>query len=157
MSAIIDNLVEEVVSHCKKRHPEALDAIFDNLPTSEYQQIALKLLEEISASLQNDTDSLAWFCGYMASEVNSRVDNHQPNHPITELALILILSGMQPFIDFTPYPGCRLVITNTVKFSALPPSVKAVVHNAFNLLEQDDLQIEQMNNALLQELVISRE
>ncbi|MDF5729745.1 MAG: hypothetical protein PUP92_17485 [Rhizonema sp. PD38] len=157
MFASIDNLIEEVVSHCLERRPEALDKIFDNLHSSEYQHITLELLEKISISLQNDTESLAWFCGYMASEINCSEDNHQQNYPITELAKILVLSGMEPFIDFTPYPGSRIVIVNTVKFEALPQSVKAVVQKAFDLLERNDLQIEQMNNALLQEFVISKE
>lgn len=72
----------------------------------------------------------------MASEVNSKVDFHQPHHPMTELAKILILSGLQPFIDFTPYPGCRLVIANTKKFEGLPASVKAVVQKAFTTTNQ---------------------
>ncbi|MDF5727885.1 MAG: hypothetical protein PUP92_07550 [Rhizonema sp. PD38] len=79
MFAMIDNLIEEIVSHCSLRRPEALDKIFDNLPSSEYQYITLELLEKISVFLQNDTDSLAWFCGYMASEINCSEDSHQPN------------------------------------------------------------------------------
>ena len=154
MSVQINNLVEQVVRHCKERRPEVLDQIFDSLSTSEYQNITVELLEEISASLQNDTDTLSWFCGYMAFEINCSEDNHQPNHPITELAKILILSGMEPFTDFTPYPGCRLVIANTQKFEGLPASVKAVVQKAFDLMETPDKQMEQMNNALLSELIV---
>ena len=86
MSAQINKLVEQVVRNCKERRPEALDQIFDNLLTSEYQHITLELLEEISASLQNDINTLAWFCGYMASEINHTLDNHQPNHPIASLS-----------------------------------------------------------------------
>ncbi len=87
----------------------------------------------------------------MASEINHTLDNHQPHHPIASLSKVLILSDMQPFVDFTPYPGCRLIIANTMKFEALPGSVKALVQKAFDLMETPD---KQMNNALLQELVV---
>ena len=157
MSVQINKLVEQIVRHCKEHCPEALDAIFDNISASEYQHITLELLEEICASLQDDTETLAWLCGYMAGEINCTQDNHQLNYPITSLSKILIRSGMQAFIDFTPYPGCRLVIANTMKFEALPVSVKALVQKAFDLMETPDKQMEQMNDALLQEMVVAQD
>ncbi|MDF5725365.1 MAG: hypothetical protein PUP91_33930 [Rhizonema sp. PD37] len=36
-------------------------------------------------------------------------------------------SQILSFIDFTPYPGCRLVIANVKKFESLPEDVEVVV------------------------------
>ena len=153
-SAKIDELIKRVVRHCKERHPEALDEIFDNLPALEYQHLSKQFLEDVSAFLHQDVDTKAWLCGYMASEINRSEDNHRPFHPITKLAKILIEAGMEPFTDFTPYPGCRLVIANTTKFESLPPSVKAVVQQVFDMVETQDTQMQQMNDALLAEMVV---
>ena len=57
----------------------------------------------------------------------------------------------------TPYPGCRLVIANVKKFESLPENVKAVVMEVFELIETPDKQMQQMNDAILQELVVSGE
>ncbi|MBR8840437.1 MAG: hypothetical protein DSM106950_42250 [Stigonema ocellatum SAG 48.90 = DSM 106950] len=149
----IDQLIEQVVHHCQTRHPEALDNIFDNLPVSINEQV----LESTLAILSSDINQFSWFCGYMAGEINRTEDNYKPRHPIAELSKILIAAGMQPFIDFTPYPGCRLVIANVKKFESLPEDVLAVVREVFDFVKTPDQQIQEINDALLQELVISGE
>jgi hypothetical protein len=150
----INQIVNSIVYYCKQRAPEALDKIFDNLPVGSEPDINQQLLQGIIISLQGDVDSLAWLCGYMSSEINCTEDNHRSFHPITELSKILIEVGMKPFIDFTPYLGCRLIIANTEKFEALPQQVKAVVEQMFSVMESDGKQAQLMNDALLQELVV---
>ena len=56
--------------------------------------------------------------------------------------------------DFSPYPGCRLIIINTQKFAALPLQVQKLVEEAFDVMESTDEQAIQINNALLEELVV---
>jgi len=73
--------------------------------------------------LTGDIDTLAWFCGYIALEINRSEDNHKLHHPIKLLSKLLIKHGMQPFTDFSPYPGCQLIIINTKKFTTLPEQV----------------------------------
>ncbi|MBE8969042.1 hypothetical protein IQ277_23315 [Nostocales cyanobacterium LEGE 12452] len=36
----IDKLIESAVCYCHKRHPEALDQIFDNLPVNLNQRVS---------------------------------------------------------------------------------------------------------------------
>ncbi|WP_375506110.1 hypothetical protein [uncultured Nostoc sp.] len=42
----IDKLVESAVRYCHKRHPEALDSIFDYLPVNLNQQVITGILAE---------------------------------------------------------------------------------------------------------------
>lgn len=105
-------------------------------------------------ALTGDIDSLAWFCAYIASEINRSEDNQKSHHPITLLSKLVIKHGMQPFTDFSPYPGCRLIIINTEKFAALPEQVQKLVGAAFDVMESTGEQAIQVNNALLEELVV---
>ena len=146
----IDKLIESAVCYCDKRHPEALDSIFDYLSVNFNQRVVTGIL----AALQKDIDTLSWFCGYMASEINRTEDNQKPHHPIAELSKTLITSGMEPFTDFMPYPGCRIVILNSEKFESLPESVQAVVQQAFDIKESTGKEAQRINDALLQELVV---
>jgi hypothetical protein len=146
----IDKLVESAVNSCHKREPEALDKIFDNLPVRLNGQV----LKSTLTALAQDIDSLSWLCGYFASEINSSSDNDKPYHPITLLSKLLIKSGMQPFVDFMPYIGCRISILNHDKFEALPPRVQAAVREAFNVVETSGEEAQRINNALLQELEV---
>ena len=146
----IDKLIESAVRYCHKRHPEALDSIFDYLHVNLNQGVVTGIL----AALQKDIDTLSWFCGYMASEINRSEDNQKPHHPIAELSKTLITSGMEPFTDFMPYPGCRIVILNSEKFESLPESVQAVVQQAFDIKESTGKETQRINDALLQELVV---
>ena len=153
-----DKLIQQVVRHCQKRHPEALDQIFDNLPVgrthAEYQRLNQQMITDTTKALTDDSDSLAWFCAYSASEINRSEDNDKPHHPIKLLSKLLIKHGMQPFADFSPYPGCRLIIINTDKFAALPEQVQKLVKEAFDVMESTGEQAQQINNALLEELVV---
>jgi hypothetical protein len=146
----IDKLVESAVRYCHKRHPESLDQIFDNLPVKLNQQV----LNGTVAALKKDIDSLSWLCGYFASEINSTSDNDKPYHPITLLSKLLIKSGMQPFVDFMPYIGCRISILNNDKFEALPPRVQAAVKEAFDVVETSGEEAQRINEALLRELEV---
>ncbi|MFN6571961.1 hypothetical protein [Dendronalium sp. ChiSLP03b] len=149
----IDKLVEDAVRYCHQRSPEALDSIFDNLPAALNKQVVTGIV----AAFQGDINTLSWFCGYMASEINRSEDNHKPHHPITELSKTLIKSGMEAFTDFMPYPGCRIVILNPEKFESLPEEVQAVVQQAFNVTEQSQEQAQRINDALMQELTVTEE
>lgn len=146
----IDKLVESAVRYCQQRSPGALDQIFDNLPVNLNQQVVTGIL----AAFQGDVDSLSWFCGYMASEINCTQDNQKPYHPIAELSKTLITSGMEPFTDFMPYPGCRIVILNSEKFESLPESVQASVQQAFDIKESTGKEAQRINDGLLQELMV---
>ncbi|MHC5762602.1 hypothetical protein [Nostoc sp.] len=149
----IDKLVEDAVRYCHKRHPEALDSIFDNLPVNLNKQVVTGIV----AAFQKDIDSLSWFCGYMASEINRTEDNQKPHHPITKLSKTLITLGMEPFTDFMPYPGCRIVILNSEKFESLPQEVQAIVQQAFDIRESSPEEAQRVNNALMQELTVTQE
>lgn len=153
-----DKLVQQVVKHCQKRSPEALDQIFDNLPVGrtvqEYQRLNQQILAGTTNALTGDIDTLAWFCAYIASEINRSEDNNKPHHPIKLLSKLLIKHEMRPFVDFSPYPGCRLIIINTEKFAALPLQVQKLVEEAFDVMESTGEQAIQVNNALLEELVV---
>jgi hypothetical protein len=146
----IDKLIESAVRYCHKRHPETLDSIFDYLPVNLNQRVVTGIL----AALQKDIDTLSWFCGYMASEINRTEDNQKPHHPITKLSKTLITLGMEPFTDFMPYPGCRLVILNSEKFESLPESVQTIVQQAFDIRESSGTEAQRINDALLQELMV---
>ncbi|WP_334841559.1 hypothetical protein [Nostoc sp.] len=146
----IDKLVESAVCYCQQRQPEALDQIFDNLPVKLNQQV----LNGTVAALKKDIDSLSWLCGYFASEINSTEDNQKPRHSIAELSKLLMTSGMEPFGDFAPYPGCRIVILNNDKFEALPPRVQAAVKEAFDVVETSGEEAQRINEALLRELEV---
>jgi hypothetical protein len=156
-----DKLVQQVVRHCQKRHLEALDQIFDNLPVGrtaqEYQRLNQQVLTGTIDALTGDIDTLAWFCAYSASEINRSEDNHKPHHPIKLLSKLLIKQKMQPFSDFMPYHGCRIVILNADKFEALPVEVRNTVQQAFDVMENSSEQLQQINNALLEELVVMAE
>lgn len=153
-----DKLVQQVVRYCQERSPEALDQIFDNLPVGrtaqQYQRLNQQILTGTINALTGDIDTLAWFCGYTASEINRTSDNHKSHLPITLLSKLLIKQRMQPFSDFMPYPGCRIVILNADKFESLPTEVRNTVQQAFDVMENSSHQLQHVNNALLEELVV---
>lgn len=146
-----NEIVELSVGCCHQRNPELLDEIFDDLPVDINKQI----LSGTVAALQGDTDSLAWFCGYFAGAVNRSEDNEKP-HLIILLSKMLIKNGMEAFADFSPYPGCRLVIINTDKFAALPQKVKLLMQEAFDVNESSGEEVLRINNAILEELVVEK-
>ncbi|MDB9372316.1 hypothetical protein [Nodularia sphaerocarpa] len=146
----IDKLVEFAVRSCYQRHPEGLDKIFDNVPAKLKEQVLYGTL----AALGTDIDSVSWLCGYFASEINSSSDNDKPYHPMTLLSKVLIKSGMQPFVDFMPYIGCRISILNKDKFEALPASIQALVKDIFTVTETSGEEAQRINEALLQELEV---
>lgn len=139
----IDKLVDLLVCYCRHRCPESLDEIFDNLPANVNEIV----LEGALKVLQLDSNTLSWFCSYMASEINHSEDNYKPLHPIMELSRILIEAGMQPFTDFMPYVGCRLIIDNMDKFEALPKSILAALQQYYRVVENSGEQFQQINNA----------
>jgi hypothetical protein len=156
----IEKSASRVVCYCRQRRPEALDKIFDSLPvnrtTQEYKRVSQQVLAAALAQLQGDIDTLGWFCGYFAGEINRTEDNHRPRHSIAELSKLLITSGMELFTDFAPYPGCRIVILNPDKFESLPEEIQAIVQQAFDVTEQSGEEAQQINDALLQELTVTQ-
>ncbi|MFN6486631.1 MULTISPECIES: hypothetical protein [unclassified Nostoc] len=77
-----------------------------------------------------------------------------PHLPTPNGSKTLITSGMEPFTDFMPYPGCRIVILNNEKFEALPPKVQAAVKEAFDVVETSGEEAQRRNEALLRELEV---
>jgi hypothetical protein len=150
-------LLSEVVNHCRYQSPESLDKIFDNLPNgltnAQFTILNKQLIEGIVEALIRDADTLAWFCSYTASEINCTEDNDK-HHPIKLLSKVLIRNGMVPFTDFSPYPGCRIVILNADKFEALPERVKKLLQDSFDLTETTGEDAQRINNALLSELMV---
>ena len=63
---------------------------------------------------------------------------------------------MQAFVDFSPYPGTRLVIINTEKFTALPEKAKALMQQAFDVNEASSKEVLRINNAMLEELTVKK-
>ena len=145
----INEIVEIAVGCCYQRNPELLDEIFDDLPVEINKQI----LSGTVAALNDDIDSLAWFCGYFAGAVNRSEDNEKP-HLIILLSKMLIKNGMEAFADFAPYPGRRLVILNTQKFEALPSKVQLLMQEAFDVNQASSEEVLRINNAILEELVV---
>ncbi|NJO61705.1 MAG: hypothetical protein HC836_26700 [Richelia sp. RM2_1_2] len=144
-------LVERVVRYSQKRQPEALDQIFDNPNPHLNNEVVAGALAIL------DADTKSWLCGYFASEINCTSDNDKPHHPIVLLSKLLIKSGMEPFSDFMPYPGCRIMIINYEKFEALPPKVQALVQQSFDVTESNREETRQVNDALLKELMVAQE
>ena len=155
-----DLLVEQVVRHCQHRSPEKLDKIFDALPVgrtqAEHQDIAQRLLELSISALSDDIESTCWFCGYFAGEIN-RVEDNQKHGPIEKLSQVLIKSGMQPFTDFVPYPGCRILITNIDKFKMLPIDIQQAVQQFYQMSETSGEEAQFINDAIISELVVTVE
>jgi hypothetical protein len=89
----------------------------------------------------------------IAGAINRTEDNNKP-HSIVLLSKLLIKFGMQPFADFAPYPGCRIMIVNTDKFAALPEKVRLLVREAFDMAERTAEEAQRINNALIEELVV---
>jgi hypothetical protein len=145
-----DKLIEQVVLHAKKRDPESLDRIFDNLPVKLNEQVLFGAIGAIAKNI----DTLAWLCGYFAGEINSMEDNDKLYHPIILLSKLLIKYGMQPFKDFTPTTGCRITIIDVDKFEALPAIVREVVEAGFDSRETSDKDFKRINDALLAEMVV---
>jgi hypothetical protein len=150
-----NNQIDRIVRYCHKRSPEALDRIFDTLPQTD-EHLSQQIIAATVAQLRNDLDTLSWFCGYMASEINRNEDNSRVHLPLTSLSAKLIMLGFQPFIDFVPYPGRRIIILDADRFAALPAPIQAEIKAAFDLLEQSGEQVQQVNEALRQEFVSSR-
>ncbi|BAZ18914.1 hypothetical protein NIES4071_107990 (plasmid) [Calothrix sp. NIES-4071] len=146
----LDKFIEQAVNNCRHRNPEALDKIFDNLPV----ELNNKVLQGLVKTLNQDIDSLSWLCGYFASEINSTSDNDKPRQPIILLSKLLMKHGMQPFIDFTPYTGCRIHIIDTDKFEALPAKVQEAINGAFDILEHSDEEARAINDAMLAEMLV---
>lgn len=146
----LDKLIQQAVDYTRRREPEALDKIFDNLPVKLNNQV----LQGTLKSLNTDSDSLSWLCGYFASEINSSSDNDKPRQPIILLSKLLIKHKMKPFIDFMPYTGCRITIIDTDKFEALPAKVQEAINGAFEVLERSTEEAQQINDALLAEMLI---
>lgn len=111
--------------------PEGLNTIFDSLPS-----LATKtLLDAAVTAFNDDVDSLAWLCGYMADEINHSSDNNKENLPITKLSKVFIELGMAPFVDFMPNYFGQFAITNVDKFKALPPDIRAMLSKQLGLME----------------------
>ena len=70
------------------------------------------------------------------------------------LSKLLIKNGMQAFADFSPHPGCRLVIINTEKLAALPEKVKSLMQEAFDVNETSGEEILRINDVLMEELMV---
>ncbi len=147
----INEIVEIAVGCCYQRNPELLDEIFDDLPVEINKQI----LSGTVTALHGDIDSTTWFCGYFAGAVNRSEDNEKP-HLIMLLSKMLIKNGMEAFVDFSPYPGCRLMVINTDKFAALPSKVQALMQEAFDVNEASSEEVLRINNAILEELIVEK-
>ncbi|MEI3650488.1 MAG: hypothetical protein V6D39_10935 [Dolichospermum lemmermannii FEM_B0920] len=60
----LDILAELAICYCEQRSPEKLDTIFDYQLTEINHKICAKLVTVL------DIDTISWFCGYLASEIN---------------------------------------------------------------------------------------
>ncbi|HEY9661589.1 MAG TPA: hypothetical protein V6C65_24290 [Allocoleopsis sp.] len=146
-------LINRCVNCCRQRNPEALDRIFDTLnpgyPLAQAEHRSSQVIHGIVTQLHADLDTLSWFCGYMASEINRSGD--RADLPITQLSKILIEVGLVPFVDFVPYMGQRIAILQPEKFAALPDSLHQRLQAAFDFTERSAEELEQINEAIRQE------
>ncbi len=153
-----DKLVERMVHHCQKRNPEALDRLLDSVHVGraprESEHLSYVLTHGTLAQIESDIETLSWFCGYMCDEINTREDGNQPL-PVTQLAKKLIEAGMEPFEDFVPYPGRRLVIINDEKAETLPEELRTELREMFDLRKASGEELYQMNEAIAQELMVT--
>jgi hypothetical protein len=148
-----DHLVDRIQRYCQKRSPEALDRVFHALPQND-AQYSHRVLVATAAQLAPDLDSIGWFCSYLASEVNHAEDSDR-YLAIGQLCSTLILLGFEPFADFMPYPGQRIVILETEKFEALPQSIQAKLNHLFEIQQKAGEEFEKINEAIRQELIVS--
>jgi hypothetical protein len=155
-----DKLIERMVHHCRKRNPEALDRLLDSVHVGhtrqESERLSYVLTHGTLAQIESDIETLSWFCGYMCDEINTREESDRPL-PITQLAKKLIEAGMKPFEDFVPYPGRRLVIINDEKAKTLPEELQAELKERFGLRETSDEELDQMNEAIREELMVTED
>jgi hypothetical protein len=151
--------VDRVVRYCQKRSPEALDRVFDAMTKgctlTEGEWRSEQVIVGTLAQVGTDLDTLAWFCGYMAGEINRREDNQREHLPLTHLSKQLIEWEFQPFLDFVPYPGQRIVILSVEKVAALPPELQAELEAKFDLMERSGEELQQVNEALMQEMFVT--
>lgn len=146
-----DKFIDRVVQLCHKKNPEALDLIFDN-PAIQAPETSEQVFSGCVALLQAEPDVLAWWCGYMCSEINRSEDNQREHLPMTTLARKLIDAGLLPYRDFMPYPGQRLILLDGDLFKTLPLQLQAEMQAAFNLERPTDEEFRQNNEAIRQEL-----
>ncbi|WP_049559031.1 tetratricopeptide repeat protein [Limnoraphis robusta] len=70
---MIPILCHNIIELIGKRNPERLDIIFDTF--SQAEEFHKHIIKTVCISLGDDYDSLAWFCSYMSSEINTTADN----------------------------------------------------------------------------------
>jgi tetratricopeptide (TPR) repeat protein len=129
---MIPILCHNIIELIGKRNPERLDIIFDTF--SQAKEFHKHIIKTVCISLGDDYDSLAWFCSYMSSEINTTADNNKPN-PTFHLAKTLLEQGFKFFEDFCPgqqFPG-QIVIFNTDKLGKLDPRVREKLEKDFNI------------------------
>jgi hypothetical protein len=125
-----DPLVRRVVLGVQERSPEQCDSVFDTIAPLQME----KLIAGVVDVLSDDLPSLAWFFGYIASEINQTGDT--PGS-ITGVALYLAQEhGWRLFYDLLPLPG-KMAFGGEEgnKFSALPLEAQARVRTAFTFTE----------------------
>jgi hypothetical protein len=144
----LDILSESAIKYCQQRYPEALDNIFDNHSSEFNHQLCHRVI------LALDIDAIAWFCGYLCSEINTSNDNNKP-YPVGKLSAVLISQGMELFEDFTPYPGQRLLVGNPEKFRTLPQELQDQVNQLFEVQEKSTEEAQQIHRAILQNIQTS--
>jgi tetratricopeptide (TPR) repeat protein len=130
---MIPILCHNIIELIGQRNPERLDIIFGSF--SQAEEFYKNVIKTVCISLGDNYDSLAWFCSYMSSEINTIADNNKPN-PTFHLAKTLLEQGFKFFEDFFPgnqFPG-QIVIFNTDKLGKLDPRVREKLEKDFNIL-----------------------
>ena len=154
----IEQVVDRIVRLCHKRSPEALDRIFDTMYTGLTENQAENLSRQVTyltaAALKPDPETLAWWCGYMASEINYSADNDRQDLRITTLARKLIDNRLMPFQHFLPYPGRRLILLDANLLSTLPTELQKAMRDTFDLDERSSEEVYQINEAIRQEIAV---
>ncbi|MBH8563823.1 tetratricopeptide repeat protein [Nostoc sp. CENA67] len=128
----IKPLIDNIITLIKQKNPERLDAVFDTFGhTVSFNK---SITQALRLELENDHDSLAWFCSYVSSEINSKADNNNLN-PSMNMVKLLLDNEFKIFEDFIPgndFPG-RILIVNDKKFNQLPSHVKQKLEQDFNI------------------------
>lgn len=131
------------------RCPEVLDQILASVDSGS--QESLTFVGSVLESLEDSPDELAWMCGYMADEINQSGD--KPGN-ITNLSRKLIDAGLEPFQDFVPYPGRRILFLDEARFNNLSAALKREVTAHFATWGASAEELKVMNEALMKEHLV---
>ena len=130
------------------RCPEELNQIFGDVTPGSTE--ALDLLQGVLDGFGECPEELAWFCGYVADEIDESGD--EPGD-ITNLSRKLIDGGLKPYKEFAPYPNGRLLILDhEATFKKLDSALVQEIRDEFGIQETTSSEVRNEINAMTKEI-----